>query len=186
MLVIIHQTYVSKISQLLFLLSVHPILLHKIIIPKFKSDNLYPKKSLRKFHHQISILRYVSRVSLSYFSLNDFPIFQILHFYIFTFRGNSFQVFLFVRSPLFSSNESLVRRFDFFSKSSFDISTENSTQINFIPIDSKLFFRFFFSQNYFKILEIFLLKIFLSRKIRIKSFFRFYSKSNTKNNVKHF
>ena len=185
MLVIIHQTYVSKISQLLFLLSVHPILLHKIIIPKFKSDNLYPKKAYANSIIKL-VLRYVSRVSLCYISLNNFPIFQILHFYIFTFRGNSFQVFLFVRSPLFSSNESLVRRFDFFSKSSFDISTQNSTQINFIPIDSKYFFRFFFLSKLFQNSRNFFIKnIFVSKNTH-KKFFPFLFEIKHKCEKKHF
>ena len=172
MLVIIHQTYVSKISQLLFLLSVHPILLHKIIIPKFKSDKsdfCIPKKPTQipssVFSLYVLFLEFLSAIFLwiifpfSKFFISTFSLFGAIPFKFFC----SF-------SPLFSSNGSLVRRFDFFSKSSFDISTQNSTQINFIPIDSKYFF---FSQNYFKILEIFLLKIFLSRKIRIKSFFPF-------------
>merc|ERR1711954_556458 len=108
--------------------------------------------SLRKFHYlepnsfnilfslrdKFSILEFLS----TFFQFSHFPNSSFL-FFISLFGAIPFKFF--VRSlPLFSSNGSLVRRFDFFSKSSFDISAKIQLESSsFQSIQKKYFCHFF-------------------------------------------
>ena len=118
-----------------------------------------------------------SRISLDFF---DFPIFQILHFF-FHFSGQFLSSF-FVRSlPLFSSNGSLVRRFDFFSKSSFDISTKIQLESSSFQSIPKIFFSYFLSSK--SILEIFMKKKYFCLKKISKKVFSVFIRNQTQKNM---